>query len=82
MAILAPLPPHLCTDGPILKPFEVISVITLMFCLLYNNVCEVMKYLCKYVTICEPILEPEISRKSVFYKASPSFRFYFTLEVF
>ena len=35
-------------DGPILKPFGVVIVITGWFGLVYNNAWQVVRYLCKY----------------------------------
>ena len=44
-------------DGPILKPFGVVRVITVRFDLVYNNAGQVVRYLCKYCENFEPLFE-------------------------
>ena len=55
-------------DGPILKPFGVVIVITGWFGLVYNNAWQVVRYLCKYWISFGPILQQmKFPGKSEFY---------------
>ena len=82
--------------GRILKPFGVVIVTTVRFCLVYNNACQVARYLWKYCTNSGPIFELSKfsgnGRKSNIYKVTPSppygqrgaipvfYRWFFTLQ--
>ena len=62
--------------GRILKPFGVVIVTTVRFCLVYNNACQVARYLWKYCINSGPIFELSKfsgnGRKSNIYKVTPS----------